>query len=88
MEKYSNGEIRLPLQALFVHVSEDDVYNEMVQQVDEGNVRRVTTMPRIQTASNLQVLGWERKLSGTVVPLCDFHRSSTLTLWITGGLPP
>lgn len=88
MEKYSNGKIRLPMQALFVHVSEDNVYNAMVQQVDARNVRRVTTLPRIQTASNLQVLRWERQISGTVVPLCDFHCSSTLTLWITGGLPP
>lgn len=76
------------MQALFVHVSEDDVLNAMVHQVDEGNVCRVTTLPRIQTTFNLQVLGRERQLSGTVVPLCDFHRSSTLTLWITGGLPP
>lgn len=76
------------MQALFVHVSEDDVLDAMVQQVDERNVCRVTTLPRIQTTSHLQVLGWERQLSGTVVPLRDFHRSSTLTLWISRSLPP
>lgn len=76
------------MQTLFVHVSEDDVLNAMVHQVDERDVRRVTTLSRIQTTSDLQVLGRERQISGTVVPLCDFHRSSTLTLWLTGGLPP
>lgn len=76
------------MQTLFVHVSENDVLNALVQQVDERNVRRVTTLPRIQTTSNLQVLGRERLLSGTVVPLCDFHCVSTLTLWISRSLPP
>lgn len=76
------------MQALFVYVSEDNVLNALVQQVDERDVRRVNTLPRIQTTSNLQVLGRERQISGTVVPLCDFHRSSTLTLWLSRSLPP
>lgn len=76
------------MQALFVHVSENDMLNAMVQQVDARNVRRVFAMHRIQTTFDLQVLQWERQISGTVVPLCDFHCSSTLTHWLSGDLPP
>lgn len=88
MEKYSNGKIRLPLQALFAYVSNDNLLNAMVRRIKSGNVRKVITLSEIHLASILQVLRWERQISGTVVPLCDFHRSSTLTLWLTGGLPP
>ena len=88
MEKYSNGTKGLSLQALFAHVSNDNLLNAMVRRIDSGNVRRVIALSEIRLASILQVLRWERQISGTVVPLCDFHCSSTLTLWLTGGLPP
>lgn len=76
------------MQALFAHVSDDYLLNAMVRRIDSGNVRRVITLSEIHLASILQVLRWERQISGTVVPLCDFHHSSTLTHWLAGGLPP